>query len=624
MSFTSIILVLIYLMVLAFLGWKGYRSTKTASDYLVAGRGVHPYIMALSFGATFISTSAIVGFGGTAGVFGLGVLWLTFLNIFVGIFIAFVFFGKRTRTMGHHLNAHTFPELLGRRYQSKFLQIAGGLVILSMVVYAAAVLTSACRSLEGMYNIDYNVALALIAVIVTAYVITGGLKGVMYTDALQGTIMFVGMVLFLIMTFSKLGGVGEAHKKLEVTYDKAYNNAVADLKSSFNEAIEQENTGKTQTVALLSDEDAMKIAPFVGNILWMTKDKSDEVKKSVAGGLFAQAQEKTGLNMAPYFKPAIKTMMEKYGKNVGNLAALSKLKFLGHDGWTNMPKTGTPFWWLLISTIVMGVGIGVLAQPQLTVRFMTVKSGKELNRAVLIGGVFILMMTGVAFVIGSLSNAFFYDETGMISIVAARGEDGLVIPNFLRSAMPGWFNYLFLLTLLSAAMSTLSSQFHTMGTAISRDIAETSGLVKESGGKGSIITAKISIFVLLLLTVVISYFFPEGYIAAATAMFFGLSAASFLPSYIGGLYWRRATKAGAISSLVVGFLLSAFWLLFAHTPTMGKLGVERQSIFGKGIMGWIDPLVIALPISLIIFVVVSLLTKPISKEHLDRCYKNIK
>ncbi|PKL14877.1 MAG: sodium:solute symporter, partial [Spirochaetae bacterium HGW-Spirochaetae-6] len=222
MSFTSIIIVLIYLMVLAFLGWKGYRSTKTASDYLVAGRGVHPYIMAMSFGATFISTSAIIGFGGTAGVFGLGVLWLTFLNIFVGIFIAFVFFGKRTRTMGHHLNAHTFPELLGRRYQSKFLQVAGGVVILSMVVYAAAVLTSACRSLEGMYNIDYNVALALIAVIVTAYVITGGLKGVMYTDALQGTIMFVGMVLFLIMTFSKLGGVSEAHKKLEETYDKAY------------------------------------------------------------------------------------------------------------------------------------------------------------------------------------------------------------------------------------------------------------------------------------------------------------------------------------------------------------------------------------------------------------------
>ena len=50
---------------------------------------------------------------------------------------------------------------------------------------------------------------------------------------------------------------------------------------------------------------------------------------------------------------------------------------------------------------------GVLAQPQLVVRFMTVKSKRELNRAVLVGGIFILTMTGVAFTVGSLSNAYF-------------------------------------------------------------------------------------------------------------------------------------------------------------------------------------------------------------------------
>ena len=75
-------------------GSWGYLRTKDTADYLVAGRKTHPYIMALSYGATFISTSAIVGFGGAAAVFGMGLLWLTFLNIFVGIFIAFTVFGK--------------------------------------------------------------------------------------------------------------------------------------------------------------------------------------------------------------------------------------------------------------------------------------------------------------------------------------------------------------------------------------------------------------------------------------------------------------------------------------------------------------------------------------------------
>lgn len=114
-SFYTIVVVLLFLFINVFLGWLGYRRTKTSQDYLLAGRAIHPVVMALSYGSTFISTSAIVGFGGLAANMGLGLLWLTFLNIFVGIFIAFVFFGKRTRKMGHTLGAHTFVEFLSKR-----------------------------------------------------------------------------------------------------------------------------------------------------------------------------------------------------------------------------------------------------------------------------------------------------------------------------------------------------------------------------------------------------------------------------------------------------------------------------------------------------------------------------
>ena len=47
-------------------------------------------------------------YGGVAGMFGMSLLWLTFLNIAVGIFVAFVLLGGRTRHMGHRLDAHTF------------------------------------------------------------------------------------------------------------------------------------------------------------------------------------------------------------------------------------------------------------------------------------------------------------------------------------------------------------------------------------------------------------------------------------------------------------------------------------------------------------------------------------
>ena len=116
------IVFIVYFLMVGYVGYLAWKRTNSSEDFMVAGRETHPYIMALSYGATFISTAAIVGFGGVAGKYGMGILWLVFLNIFVGIFIAFVFFGKRTRKMGKNLGSLTFPEFLGRRFNSKFIQ----------------------------------------------------------------------------------------------------------------------------------------------------------------------------------------------------------------------------------------------------------------------------------------------------------------------------------------------------------------------------------------------------------------------------------------------------------------------------------------------------------------------
>ena len=590
----EIFTILLYLLVVIYLGWLGYRQTKNTSDYLLAGRNVHPFVMALSYGATFISTSAIVGFGGVAGLFGMSLLWLVFLNILFGIFIAFVCFGSRTRRMGHRLDAHTFPEFIGRRFQSKFIQIFAALIIfLFMPLYASAVLIGGCEFLATRLGIHYNVALLVFSVLVAAYVITGGLKGVMYSDALQGSIMFIGMLVLLIFTYAKVGGITEGHRTL-------------------------------------SD-----LAPLVP----------------------------------------------------------SGLQSIGHQGWTAMPIFGfggTQYnlWWTVVGTLTLGVGIGVLAQPQLVVRFMTVKSKRELNRAVLIGGIFILITVGVVYVVGSLSNAYFTthgepftgrivklidEEKGYallqpmqqndakqwvdaggnpipvvlsgeetiqvnqsnpivqgrsISIVYAKGNAGQIIPRYITSAMPHWFGLIFLLTLLSAAMSTISSQFHTVGTSVGRDIYE-----RITGKhKHSITINRIGIIIGILLAVFISFHAREStMIARATAIFFGLCASTFLPTFVGGLFFKRMTKAGAIASMVTGFTITTFWLLFVKAQEAGAIGLVQLVTNGKksilaGYPNWpvVDPILIALPVATIVAVIVSLTTTPPDSKHVIKCFGKTK
>jgi SSS family solute:Na+ symporter len=528
----KLIVIVLYLGVVGYLGFLGFKNTKTTKDYLIGGRKIHPAIMALSYGATFISTSAIVGFGGAAGVFGFSLLWLTFLNIFLGVFIAFVVFGKRTRKMGHNMEAHTFPEFLGKRYNSKFIQKFAGIVIfLFMPVYTSAVMIGASKFIEGSLNVDYNVALFVFAIIVAAYVFFGGLKGVMYSDAFQGTIMFVGMSILVVAIYSKLGGVTAAHQKLT---DLFSNPAIA------------------------------------------------EQIKGLQGG--------------------------------------------GFQGWTAMPKTFSVYWWTVVSSIVMGVGIGVLAQPQLAVRFMTVRSDRELNRAIPIGGIFILMMTGVAFLIGALSNVLFFQAEGKIAVVAAGGTDG-IIPLFLNNFMPEWFVSVFLVVLLAAGMSTISSQLHAIGTAVGRDLFNTEGKDERKG----MLISRLGVLVAIVVTIFLSYWLPTVWndaIAISTGLFFGLCGAAFLPMYFGALFSKKISKVAAISGMLSGFTVSLLWMMFVHTKESVVLKVS-QLIFGKpaiveGIINYVDPIIISLTVSIIVTIVVSAATKhKFADKHIDTCFKGI-
>ena len=536
------IIIIVYLGVVGYLGFLGYKQTKTTTDYLVAGRDTHPFIMALSYGATFISTAAIVGFGGVAAWLGNSLLWLTFFNIIIGIFVAFVFFGNPTRKMGYRLNAHTFPEFLGKRYDSKFIQMFGGFIILLfMPLYATAVLIGGTHFIALYFQVDYHAALLVFSIIITAYVIAGGLKGVMLTDALQGSIMFVAMIILLFFTFDSLGGVEASFTKLE-------------------------NVWKST------------VEPLASNTL---KD----------------------------FKP-------------GSADFMMKLSTLwGFAGWNEMPSFLSPGWLFVITTITLGVGIGVLAQPQLIVRFMTVKSKQELNRAVLIGGLFIVSMTGIVFIVGSLTNAWYFEFNEGKNALQSAGSIGKVIPHFINTAMPKWFAFIFLFALISAAMSTLSSQFHTMGTAVGRDLIEQ----VKSGGNSVMIT-RIGIVIMIAFSVALAYAFDKqpAIIARSTAIFFALCAAVFLPSFIAGLFWKRMTKKGAIASMIVGLFSSSFWLLFVHFKEAKALGICK-AIFGtnsllSGKIIFVDALIIALPLSIITAIVVSIMTKPMCEKHLKKCF----
>ena len=512
----------IFALVFGFFGYLGYKKTKTKEDYFIAGRSMGAFIIAFSYGATFISAVALIGFSGIASLYGHSILWLAFLNIFVGIFIAFVFYGFRTRKMGHSLNAMTLPELLGQRFNSVKLQAASGIIIaVFMVAYTSAVFLAIASMFELSFGISYELCVVVFTIIVALYLIAGGLYAVMWTHAVQGILMVIGMLILTIWIYVMLGGIGPAHE--------------------------------------------------------------------AAAALTPEALE-----------------------TIGTPAAT-----LAPNGLTSMPPfLSQPF--MMILTLIFGVGIGVLAQPQLMTRYLTAKNERALRMAIPYGGVFILLMTFFAFSIGPLCNVLMANNG-----LSYPGTPDKVLPLIVstESLFPPWFLFLFLFAVLSAAMSTASALFHTAGASIGRDVCE-KGILKECSHKTSILISRVATLILIIITLIITLN-PLDVVAFMTAFFFGLMACTFLAPYTLLLYWKKISRIGAWAGMLGGFLFTMGWYILVYYKTapqiIGAALIEDYTI------NMLDPLFIGVPLSFILCIVFSIIFKQDKKEQeiVKKAFANI-
>ena len=515
--------------VFAFLGYLGFKKTKTAEDYFVAGRKMGPIVIAFSYGATFISAVALIGFSGISAIYGHSLLWLAFLNISVGILIAFIFYGFRTRKMGMSLKAVTLPELLGNRFNSIKLQATSGLIIaVFMIFYITAVFLAIATLFEVTFGIPYWICVVVFTLIVGIYLIVGGLYAVMWTHAIQGIVMIVGMLILTIGIYWMLGGIGPAH------------------------------------------EAAAALTP--------------ETLSSIGSPAATQAP----------------------------------------NGLTSMPPVGSaPF--MLLLTLVFGVGIGVLAQPQLVVRYLSAKDEKSLRRAIPFGGIFILLMTFTAFSIGPLCNVLMVENglsfpTKIVAGVTKANPDA-VVPLVVNELFPAWFVILFLFAILSAAMSTASALFHTAGASIGRDVCE-KGLMKKCSEKKSLLITRIATLIIVFVTLILSLN-PPDVVAILTSFFFGLMACTFLAPYTLMLYWKKTSRAGAWIGMLGGFIFTMIWYALVYFKTAPQL--MGQSLTDNYIINMLDPIFIGLPLSFILVILFSFIVKQDKEEitSMKKAFENI-
>ena len=202
-------------------GW-GFRrrAGRGASDYYVARRTIPGWVVSLAFFSTFTSTNTYIGQAGQAFAAGLSWAWV---GVFWTIFcmMSWLLLGPRLRDQTAGLRSLTIPDYFDYRYKSPLSRatriLAAFTILFATIWYMAGIAKGCAHLLESVLGTPYGWGAFALLGFTCIYTVMGGMYSVLWTDAIQGIIMFVVALVMAAIPFVHVGGVGELMSRIAST-----------------------------------------------------------------------------------------------------------------------------------------------------------------------------------------------------------------------------------------------------------------------------------------------------------------------------------------------------------------------------------------------------------------------
>ncbi len=205
---------LAFMLFFAGVGIASIRVKKdTTDDYLVAGRGMHPALAALSAVSTWNSGYMFIGFIGFIFVQGYSAIWIAVFSTFGQLF-AWIWLYKYIQKEGQERNLRSLSSLVASKKGAPEARLAAILSVFFLAIYAAAQLTAGGVALNSMLGWSEITGILIGFVLVVAYCYAGGIRASIWTDAAQSSVMIVGSTILCIVALGEVGGFLGLHDKL--------------------------------------------------------------------------------------------------------------------------------------------------------------------------------------------------------------------------------------------------------------------------------------------------------------------------------------------------------------------------------------------------------------------------
>ena len=232
MSIWTYIAIAMYFLFLVFVGRYYYNKNANMSEYLLDNRRLNPLVTALSAGASDMSGWMLLGLPGALYATGICSIWIA-IGLSIGAWCNYKFLAKRLRIYTEVASdSITIPDFLENRFKdkTKALRIISGLLIMIFfTLYVSSGIIAGGKTFESFFGLSFTTGAIATICIVVFYTFFGGFKAVCITDAFQGTLMFLVLVLIPISAYLALdipagsSFVAEMSKFSDHHFDLFYN-----------------------------------------------------------------------------------------------------------------------------------------------------------------------------------------------------------------------------------------------------------------------------------------------------------------------------------------------------------------------------------------------------------------
>jgi cation/acetate symporter len=601
--------------------------TLDVAEYYVAGRKVPAFFNGMATGADWMSAASFIGMAGTLYLSGYD--GLAFVMGWTGGYcLVALLLAPYLRKFGQF----TIPDFLGARYGGNFVRSIGifAAILASFVyvvaqIYGVGLITSRFTGLE--FGVGVFVGLA--GILVCSFL--GGMKAVTWTQVAQYIILIIAYMIPVVWLSVKQTGnpvpqliYGQQLEKVTELEKKLTNDPKEIEVRNIFKARADEADAKIKALPASHAAEKQKLEAKVA-----------ELQAAAAPAKDVEAAQKAVKDF-PATPDAAKAKWTADKAGATGRAAPPRAHADPYPGKDEAARKVAM--WNFIG-VVFCMMFGTAALPHILMRYYTTPSVHEARVSVFWSLFFIFLLYFTAPALAVLAKFDVYSnlvgsqfaalpawvqnwravDPSLLSIVDINkdgivqlaeiviGGDIIVLATPEIAGLPYVISGLVAAGGLAAALSTADGLLLTIANALSHDLYYK--IVNPDASTAKRVTiSKILLLVVAVFAAWVTSFKP-GNILFLVGAAFSLAASAFFPALVMGIFWKRATKWGAISGMVVGLGVCMYYMAVTYPFFRDVLGVTKPIAdymwFG---MQPISAGIFGVPIGILTIFVVSLLT----------------